>query len=222
MIFPVICLDNFFSDPKEIVELSKTYSYKSTKNYPGLRSNDLSENKFFVERLTNKILSVIYPNEFSLISWYNYCSFQKVPPGIDGDGWIHTDWPNQSELTAIIYLSENCNVGTSIYKLKNYNIQKPEKGDLKKDYFLNHEKYKKEDVNKLIKQRDSYNNNFEETINIKGIYNRLVMFDSSMWHAAHINNTDEERLTLISFISKININYSDKQLNYPIPTMNRL
>ena len=60
------------------------------------------------------------------------------------------------------------------------------------------------------------------TINIKGIYNRLVLFDGASHHAAHINNTGEDRLTLICFFEKLTLNSSNKQLKYMIPTSRKI
>ena len=52
---------------------------------------------------------------------------------------------------------------------------------------------------------DAYHNQFEETIRIKNIYNRLVLFNSGTLHAVQTYGT-KERLTIPFF----NTNISNK------------
>jgi hypothetical protein len=201
MMWPTLCVDNFFDEPDKIIKLSDKLKYESSNVYPGKRSIKLHEQyPEFFNWVSNKIISVLYPVEWQNISWYNTAYFQKIPSGLKNDGWIHQDPSN--EFTAIIYLSKDIEVGTSIY--------------LPNDF------YKKSKTKGSIKDRDLHNSKFKETINIKGIYNRLVILDSHSYHAAHINNSEKERLTLICFFSNIRSSIENRQLKYIIPTLKRI
>ena len=41
MIWPTLCVDNFFDEPNKVIELSKSLDYESSNVYPGKRSIDL-------------------------------------------------------------------------------------------------------------------------------------------------------------------------------------
>ena len=77
-----------------------------------------------------------------------------------------------------------------------------------------------DDLNTEYKNNQS---NFEETLKVNGIYNRLFLFDSWNYHAAHkfvSKNNKLERLTYIVFFNDIYC--ANKQLQYPIPVMKRI
>jgi hypothetical protein len=70
------------------------------------------------------------------------------------------------------------------------------------------ESYKIESDN--VKSRNLHNQNYEEILNAKGLYNRLLVFDSNMYHAAHDffgSNKEDSRLTLVSFVYELNGDY---------------
>ena len=71
---------------------------------------------------------------------------------------------------------------------------------------------------KLLKEN---NDSFEETISFNSKFNRVIMFDSSLHHAAQKfveENIEEDRLTLIGFFNNINAN----NIKYPVVENNRL
>ena len=202
MIWPTLCVDNFFDDPNKIIELSNSLDYESSSIYPGKRSIHLDiHHKEFFHWVSNKIMSALYPAEWPNISWYNTAYFQKVPSGLKNDGWVHQDI--SSEFTAIIYLSKDTEAGTSIYLPKTF--------------------YKEsKTIKNPAKDRDLHNSKFKETINIKGVFNRLAILDSHSYHAAHVNNSGKERLTLICFFSNVRSSIENKQLKYIIPSIKRI
>lgn len=200
MIYPTICLDNFFNDPLKVVEFSKTIEFFKDKEgeWPGERTRPLHEIDInFFNFVSCKILSILYPN----ISSFKFnCGlfFQKIQNNFSNSGWIHSDI-NVSDFTCIIYLSSHKNCGTSIYdqkKLGCYPLNNENKKEVyTKNLFLEENKYLEEN-----------NNQFEESINIKSKFNRLIMFDSAQFHSAQRfteKNVLEERLTLIGFFSNI-------------------
>ena len=65
----------------------------------------------------------------------------------------------------------------------------------------------------LKKQKEENNSYFNETINVKGVYNRLVTFDGNSFHAAHVS-LDKERLILILFFNQFL--FKKTGINYPL------
>jgi len=201
MIWPTLCVDNFFNEPNKVIEISNSLDYESSNVYPGKRSIDLHiHHEEFFNWVSNKIMSALYPAEWTNIAWYNTAYFQKIPSGLKNDGWVHQDKSN--EFTAIIYLSQNTEAGTSIYLSKAF--------------------YKESKTKGSVKNRDLHNSKFKESINIKGVFNRLAILDSHSYHAAHVNNSGKERLTLICFFSNIKSTIENKQLKYIVPTVKRI
>jgi hypothetical protein len=110
-------------------------------------------------------------------------------------GWVHHD-SSVSSITAIVYLTPGASSGTSLY-LKNDITQCDDSIyiEQKKDSF------KTKNINSDI--RTKHNNQYYETISVKGIYNRMILFESHMYHAAHEffgDTLDTSRLTLVYFI----------------------
>ena len=135
-------------------------------------------------------------NSDTPIQYNAEASFQIIDEKY-GDGWVHHDGDG-SLMTAIIFLTPGFSSGTSIYKSKNpatYNISK----------YLND---KTESIKNKVpsNSKELHNNNFEETVSVKGKYNRMVLFDSHLFHAAHQffgDTKDNSRLTLVVFIKQI-------------------
>jgi len=71
-----------------------------------------------------------------------------------------------------------------------------------------------EDLKKYLGKN---NNRFKKTIEVDSVFNRLIMFDSSSYHGV-IKFGDRERMTLISFLSKIE---SEKPIKYSLSEMRR-
>jgi hypothetical protein len=198
MIYPTIILDNFFQEPEKIVEFSSKLKYTQDEfgTYPGVRSELLHLNhRFFFEKVGKKILKVLYPS-IKQITFNCALSFQKISKEYKNKGWIHSD--EKDDFTAIIYLSKHKNCGTSIFDSKE--ICPIFNNFDKKDMYIN----KKFEDN--LKHLDINNNQFEETINIKSKFNRLIIFDGANYHAAQKfieEGVNEDRLTLIGFFSEI-------------------
>jgi len=68
--------------------------------------------------------------------------------------------------------------------------------------------------------RDKVNSQFDESIIVKGRYNRMMCFDGNSYHSIQDGICDEERLILISFIKDVRL-HGEKTV-FPIPQMNLL
>ena len=208
MIYPTICLDNFFNDPFKVLNFSKTLEFFKDKEgaWPGERTRHLHEIDFnFFNYFGSKVMSILYPNVKEL-KFNCSLSFQKIQNSYTNNGWVHSDI-GCSDFTCIVYLSHHKNCGTSIYDQKKLGCSelntKNKKESYTKNLFLKEDKYLEEN-----------NNQFEESIIIKSKFNRLIIFDSAQFHSAQkFTEKDilEERLTLIGFFSNIyfpNIKYN--------------
>jgi hypothetical protein len=123
MIWPTLCVDNFFNNPEEVKKyaLSLEYSASDDGTWPGKRSKPLDKINFnFFKFVTTKIIRLLYPMNVEDLGWKAYASFQKIDGNLYSEpGWVHRD---MDEFTAIIYLSHHENCGTSIFSPKNVSL----------------------------------------------------------------------------------------------------
>jgi hypothetical protein len=208
MLFPILITDDFFKNPKEIVDFAKNLKYfKDEKGrWPGERSRSLHliDNDFF-NFVLKKIVSVLYPMSYQTFSWNAEMSFQKISKEYFNEGWIHQDLPAQ--ISFIIYLSNHKECGTSFYENK---LHYPK--------FVNNEQkekiYKNKEIHNEKKYLEENNKNFIENITVQSKFNRLVLFDSSQFHAAKKfieKDMEEDRLTLFGLFYSL----SSKDIKYP-------
>jgi hypothetical protein len=207
MQYPVICVDNFFNNPYEIVKFANSLPCEVAGQYPGRRTENLEITHVqFAKWISLKMLSVFFPNQYMKLKWASHITFQKIDPTqVDGGGWIHPD--GDSELSALVYLNEENLGGTSIFKNKsihNINNDLGEQNPIlnKYEYFKDPKAFTKEEVDKC---RQAMWKNFNEVTVFEGIFNRLVMYDGHEYHAQHVNPTDKTRLTLACFFKNIHI-----------------
>lgn len=195
--FPTTIVENFFESPDAIREyaLSLKYERDEENRWPGLRSKQLWQlNNLMFNNISYRILSLFHSGKNNRLNFSANMSFQIIPAGEHIGGWIHTD--GEPLLAAIIYLSPNgdINSGTSFFKLKNNMF-----------YDSKFNQYK--DFSKSIKDNEQYrlknNEQFEETARVGGFYNSAVIFDSSNFHGANFDHSNEDRLTCVVFFHEI-------------------
>jgi len=223
MIWPTLIVDNFFTDPDKIVEISKRYSYTNDGQSPGVRTPRLNQVDYaFFNWSTTKILALLYPNERHDLRWFARATFHKVPANLEFEGWIHQDIP--SEFTAILYLSKD-GTGTSLFEPVSPEIIMPNEGSKIKYKFFKNPNLSAEELAKVAEAKEKNNACFRETLSIEGRYNRLFLFDGAQYHRAHEFKSPDskaERLTYIIFFDKITLR-DDRQfgLKYPCPESRR-
>jgi hypothetical protein len=206
---PVTVLDNFFDEPDKVRRwaLQQEYLPDSKGRWPGLRSNYIHElDDSFFQLTCRKFFSQFYELREEQIEWNVSMNFQIVHEGYDS-GWIHSD-QETSQVTGIIYLTPNSNLngGTSIYRQKANVLQHAHRNtQYKEDSYLN-----KMSIENAKQYKKEHNSQFEETIRISNIYNRLIAFDSHLHHAAQdfFGEGQDSRLTLVFFVNKLFVNNS--------------
>ena len=219
MLFPTYIVDNFFSDPDRVVDLSNSLDFSyDNKRFPGGRTQSLHtiNNNFFTSSCS-KMLRTIYPND-EHISFSAVAYFQRISKNMpDSGGWIHLD--DDHKLTGLVYLNKKGTRGTSFFKpITPYNP--PLNIIQKQDYYENYKKYKGDQLEILHKARADANQNFSEVARVEGIYNRLVMFDGGEHHAEHLALLPEDRLTYIVFFERISSKTQGLEF-YPLERMRK-
>ena len=215
--FPTTIVDNFFDDPLAIrrYALEQEYKKNPANYYPGKRTDILEKlNPDLADYVSGKILSIFYPGHYNFDKQTS-STFQMVE-SIVGEGWVHKDLDDKL-LTAIIYLSDDMPVGsgTSLYAPKQEGVSKCIHADKKVEYIDKDGQSAKE----YRKENDSQ---FVETITVENRFNRLMVFDSHLFHKAKGfvgTNKQNTRLTMVVFFRKI---FSDApDFRYPLQNMRR-
>ena len=215
MQWPTLIVDDFFTNPHDIVKFSKTLKYTQAHDarWPGTRTDFLHKvDKDFFLWSTQKILTVLYPMNVPELKWQAGQHFQRIPHTTYGDeGWVHGD--RNSEFTAIIYLSNHPQNGTCLYEGKHFNTS-PKHGDERKRFFK-----ELTDLKRMEKYREECNSKFRKKVELFSNFNRLVLFDGHHWHASRNFGEDkEDRLILITFFKSITCD----NIRYPVTQMRRI
>lgn len=215
MKYPTIIVDNFFDNPDEIREFSNKLKWIRSDKIVGYRTLDLgglinedAEVKDFFHFIGHKILLLLHPYNTNEIRYNAELFFQKQIPGKSHlDGWVHKD---KAEVSAIIYLNNTDTYGTNIYKrkkqwnrgvsLRTDNYSKKHKG------FFDCEN-KEFDEQEFLDEREKNNKDFDLITNVKGIKNRILLFDSSQYHAMEIPSIEDnsDRLILMMWFNDIQL-----------------
>jgi Family of unknown function (DUF6445) len=200
-VIPTTVIDNFFDDPLWVRDfaLKQEYFPDPHHKWPGKRSKPLHElDTNFFNHTVNRFLSVFYNLKDTHIEWDVGAHFQRVSKDYL-EGWVHSD--RVPIITGIVYLNLNNspNAGTTIYTDKTPGVQQLH-NDKRDESFKN-----PETINSLEQYRKENNDQFEESIVLKNKFNRLVAFDSPMYHSANnfITEDNEDRLTLVFFINRL-------------------
>ena len=214
-LFPTLVVDDFLDDPDYVLDLAETVEYNDPDytNHPGVASkNKIHEldPKLF-DTILKKILGyywdLINPIEFRVDMEFQ--RIQSKDEGILNKGIIHLDTSTGAIAAGVIYLNNNPekDTGTSFYKLidDNYHVKEEEFLDPVARY---HYGWEVEGLDKLC--QDHYNR-FEETMRVQNQYNRLVTYDSNVWHTA-TSYGNQTRYTLRFFINELKSNYQ----NFPL------
>lgn len=208
-VIPVSVIDNFLVDPDYIRKwaLSQDFFPDPVGRWPGLRTKALYElNSGLNEYINRKYFSLFFDLSKVKVYWEVQSYFQLITKEFD-EGWVHTD-PG-TILTGVVYLTPNAelNSGTSIYRRKYYdNFGIKEEQQFMKEKFQD---YVSMSGKNSVDVRKINNDSFEETIRINNVYNRLLTFDSYLYHRAnHFQGEEKEnsRLTLVIFVDKLMVN----------------
>jgi hypothetical protein len=198
----IVCKNDFFNNPQKIIELSKKQTYKNSERWPGKRTDNLLEStdpeiRDFAVFFAKKLGTEVFPGISRFNTHISFHINDVYDDEISNEGWIHND---DVTLAGLVYLTPNeanFNNGTSIFlkkgeqdfrntdyrSRKDFNLTKIATEQYKKDLEMNHR-------------------NFEETVRFGNLFNRLIAYDSNLWHRPnnYKTNTTFPRTTLLFFI----------------------
>ena len=195
---PVSVVDDFWFDPHSLVDYAKTLTFERSSvghNFPGVRCKIEDSNPELFSNMINSVLSLfVEVNDHT--TWEASLAFQITNSDLQ-EGWIHQD--DNTIFAFILYLNEHPdpNSGTSIFTRKIYDTslenesikdfkRRTHKGELPLD----------ENYFDVLNQ---FNSQFEETMEVKNQFNRLLVFDSNTYHG--VKKFVDNRLTLVGFIN---------------------
>jgi hypothetical protein len=196
--------DNFFANPDKVVELSNLVEYTNGTEYPGRRSVNLLQSnnfrlvefsKYFAKRLADEVFYGL--TQFQLDIRFHKNDVYDDPAA--NAGWIHADG---IAFAGVVYLNKSelsIDTGTSIF-LKT-SADEFITSDFTSRQQLNLTKQVSKEYLEDLKQNHS---NFTETIKVGNVFNRLVAYDSNMWHCPtnYCLKSGEDRTSLVFFIDQ--------------------
>jgi len=208
--FPVTVIDNFFEFPDGVREFALKQEFQKSDDgrWPGSRTKCISQiSPELFNSFCKKIFGIFYNFNYTKLDWNVECTFQKVSPFINESnslfnaGWIHSDV--ESIFSGIVYLNKNFppETGTSIYKPILDENELEFSIEEKCAYYLG-EKITDEEYLAAIQKN---NNQFEESIRVSNVFNRLMVFEGGEYHGvpSFYSGTDEDRLTLVFFVHNL-------------------
>ena len=217
-IFPISVVDDFFTDPDEVVKLANSLKFTQSNGfYPGKRTDRLHLLKYdFFHSVVCKVLSLYYNLNSADIRYEDVSMhFQKIKPfnkkqinHVLNKGLVHQD--SGVLLAGVVYLNKkpDLNSGTSIYmSTKKRSKEYDEKlGSKKKEiYKVDQNKLTKKEVARYEKLIKDCNQDFKEVVKVNNVYNRLILYPGTYFHAGNYEVT-QERLTLVFFLKKLKSN----------------
>ncbi len=207
----LICRDNYFDDPDSVVEMSKSLNYARSTYFPGKRTGNLlgfedPYIKNFADWFANRISHDVFPGISMYELYLCFHIYEKCPDPKFNKGLIHNDYGN---LAGLVYLTpgeENINTGTSIFASDNAITdakELPTDAEAMKQFYL-YDKITPEFILGFENNRQSFES--RETIRVGNKFNRLIAYDSKMWHRPNSFSTESNtpRLALLFFVSQFN------------------
>jgi hypothetical protein len=202
--FPITVVDNFYNNPDDIVQFVVSQKFEKTQKggFQGKRTQGLHTlNRNMFDYFCSKLFSLFYDKQPNM-KWKVVTNFDLIEQKTKsvGTGWIHQD-NNKHLLAGLIYLNKNWqeSVGTNLYeKVKDVDEHLSQ---TKTDYFLDNT-----DLDKYLKDKQINNSSFDKTGSIEPVYNRMVCYDASYFHAiGDISNLKTDRLVQVFFVEELKV-----------------
>jgi len=219
MYFPLLIIDNFLDNFNDVKNYALQQDFKPKKLHltmPGKATTNLRELNFnYYKLFCEKILNIFY-NRHSLnnINYDCVSYFEKILPygeNIDKEGWIHSDDTNI--LSCIFYIQVNKEHGTSFFKKKTI-------GKIDTSlFYIKESLYNNQNIDNFFYNENlkKHNAQFELTLKVPLIENRLVLFDSSILHRSDgYGEKEYPRIIQTCFFRTIT-----GPINFPIPELKR-
>lgn len=201
--FPTVILDDFFPDPDKVVDFASQQKFHPTPDgtWPGSRTDPLHVLNHNLYHFVAEKITGLFFDRFGG-QYFMDMRFQKITPfcedqhSIRNRGWIHRD--KDVHFGGIIFLNKHPDedTGTSLYKEKNgYSFDSPFYNVAKQKHYLNTD-VSDEEYNKNF---EDVNSQYTETVRVKNVYNRMLLFNNKEWHGVQTFGKTQDRLTISFF-----------------------
>ena len=83
--YPITVVDNFYENPDLVRDYALSLNYRSSADgkWPGVRTNEIADlNPRFFKMFVDKILSLFFDLEYTIIDWEVETHFQKINPDL--------------------------------------------------------------------------------------------------------------------------------------------
>jgi len=204
------CVDDFYTNPNEIRKYALLQNFSWTAgNFPGVRTAPLEYiNPYFHSQFCKRLFSIFYNFDCDDLEVSVNTHFQKITPyskdkhDLINSGWYHHDG-GENILAGVIYLTPNPSLDSGTTFAKQINPAPTSTLPLR-DELYKHNDIEKIDVNEYKTKLLQHNCLFEETIQVKNVYNRLILYDANVPHkeSNFFCSESEPRLTQVFFITK--------------------
>lgn len=208
--FPITILDNFYENPDLVRDYALSLQYYPSEDgaWPGLRTKLLSEiDPNFFKTFCSKLFGLFFDFENTKVDWEVETNFQKINSfsedsnDIKNTGWIHVD--DGCIFGGVIYLNPNPeqNWGTSIYTLKSGEFGEGIFKTKRLQYLR-----KEFDQDEYLLEKKNHDSKFIESIKIENLYNRIIAFESDVYHGvpSYYSKSNQTRLTQVFFVKELN------------------
>lgn len=199
-VIPTTVVDNFFDDPKWVRDFALQQEFKTDpeNSWPGARTTLVGDlDRDFFHHTISRFMALFYDFRYHDLQWEAKGFFQRVDKNYEY-GWVHRD---PALITGIVYLDDepSTSAGTTIYQPKKPGATEIHLAE-RTESFRN-----PEITSSLANFRKENNEQFEESIVVKNKFNRLVGFDSHLYHAAndYVGDGNSSRLTLVFFVGGV-------------------
>ena len=218
MYFPITVVDNFYDNFDQIKKLTNSIEYHKKQIYtmPGVESKPLHEiHPLLFNQACERILALFF-NRHTIknMNWFCESKFEKITPygeNYNKRGWVHNDDANK--LSAILFLQGDEDEGTSFYSNNDLGMMNKDRLFVK-ELLHKGEKINPDEYNFYLKE---HNKNFKKILTVPNIPNRIVLFDSSILHAADgLGSVEKPRIIQTFFFRSIDSDY------FPIPELKRI
>ena len=202
--YPITVVDGFFDEPDKIVDFAMEQEFYASDDgrWPGKRSKQLWElDRTLYDWTCVKIMSLFHPEIPR--NWEFEIAFQLITPyskhqyDPKNRGWIHVD-KGMTSFGGIIYLNKNPekDTGTSIYsQKKGWSSQIYSALSVKERFYTGQEVSDEE----YEQAWHLVNSQYEETMEVKNVYNRMMLFNCNTFHGVKTFGKNQDRLTISFF-----------------------
>lgn len=218
MYFPITIVDNFYDNFNEVKKLAEASLYykKQIFTMPGVETKPLNEIHPFVYQQSCKRILALFFNRHVIrnLNWSCGSKFEKIIPyGKDYNkkGWIHND--DDNKLSGILFLQGEEDEGTSFYSNTEPGVCNNTRLIVKEKLHAGL-KIDSKEYNENLKE---HNKPFKKILTVPNIPNRIVLFDSSILHAADgLGSIEKPRIIQTFFFGNISAD------SFPIPELKKI